>query len=60
MNQQPVWFGDKQVKVIFCLESKDAKEHIPAVVTLMRMVKAMPFIREVEACRSEEEIYRLY
>lgn len=58
VNQQPVWFGYKQVKVIFCLASKDAKEHIPAVVTLMRMVKATPFIREVEACRSEEEIYQ--
>lgn len=58
VNQQPVWFGEKQVKVIFCLASRDAKEHIPAVVTLMRMVKATPLIRELEACRSEEEIYQ--
>lgn len=58
VNQQPVRFGEKQVKVIFCLASRDAKEHIPAVVTLMRMVKATPFIRELEACRTEEEIYQ--
>lgn len=58
VNQQPVRFGEKQVKVIFCLASRDSKEHIPAVVTLMRMVKATPFIKELEACRTEEEIYQ--
>lgn len=58
VNRQPVWFGEKQAKVIFCLASRDAKEHIPAVVTLMRMVKAIPLIKELEACRTEEEIYQ--
>ena len=58
VNKRPVRFGEKQVKVIFCLASRDAKEHIPAVVTLMRMVKATPFIKELEACRTEEEIYQ--
>lgn len=58
VNRQPVHFGEKQVKVIFCLASRDTKEHIPAVVTLMRMVKATPLIKELEACRTEEEIYQ--
>lgn len=58
VNKQPVMFGDKSVKVVFCLASKDSKEHIPAVVTLVRMVKTTPLIRELEQCRSEEEIYQ--
>lgn len=58
VNRSPVEFGDKRVRVIFCLASRDAKEHIPAVVTLMRMVKTTPFIRNLETCKSEEEIYQ--
>lgn len=58
VNKKPVYFGEKQVKVIFCLASKDAKEHIPAVVTLMRMVKTTSLIHDLESCRTEEEIYR--
>lgn len=44
--------------MIFCLASKDSKEHIPAVVTLMRMVKTTGLIRELEASRTEEEAYQ--
>lgn len=58
VNQQPVSFGEKKVKVIFCLASRDAKEHIPAVVTLMRMVKTTPLIHDLELCKTEEEIYQ--
>lgn len=58
VNKQPVAFGDKKVRIIFCLASKDAKEHIPAVVTLMRMVKTTPLLQKLEACKSEEEIYQ--
>ena len=58
VNKQPVQFGEKSVKVVFFLASKDSKEHIPAVVTLVRMVKTTPLIRELEQCRSEEEIYQ--
>ncbi len=56
--REPVSFGEKQVKVIFCLASKDAKEHIPAVVTLMRMVKTTALIRELEQCASPEAVYQ--
>ncbi|MEG0688895.1 MAG: PTS sugar transporter subunit IIA [Hungatella sp.] len=58
VNRQPVYFGDKKVRVIFCLASKDGKEQIPAVVTLMRMVKTTPLIHDLEQCKSEEEIYQ--
>lgn len=58
VNRQAVEFGEKKVKVIFCLASKDAKEHIPAVVTLIRMVKTTPLIQDLEQCKSEEEIYQ--
>lgn len=58
VNRRPVEFGGRKVRVIFCLASRDAKEHIPAVVTLMRMVKTTSFIQNLEACKSEEEIYQ--
>ena len=54
----PVHFGEKSVRVIFCLASKDSKEHIPAVVTLMRMVKTTGLIGQLEGSRSEEEAYQ--
>lgn len=56
--REAVHFGEKKAKVILCLASKDAKEHIPAVVTLMRMVKTTPLIHDLEQCGSEEEIYQ--
>ena len=58
VSRQPVHFGDKKAKVILCLASRDSKEHIPAVVTLMRMVKTTPFIHDLEQCSNEEEIYQ--
>lgn len=58
ITETPVHFGEKKVRVIFCLASKDSKEHIPAVVTLMRMVKTTGLIRELEASRTEEEAYQ--
>ena len=58
VSRQPVHFGEKKAKVILCLASRDSKEHIPAVVTLMRMVKTTPLIHDLELCSSEEEIYQ--
>ena len=58
VSRHPVHFGDKKAKVILCLASRDSKEHIPAVVTLMRMVKTTPFIHDLEQCSNEEEIYQ--
>lgn len=58
VNRCPVCFGDKSVRVILCLASRDAKEHIPAVVTLMRMVKTTPLIHDLLQCDSEAAIYQ--
>ncbi len=58
ITETPVHFGEKKVRVIFCLASKDSKERVPAVVTLMRMVKTTGLIRELEASRTEEEAYQ--
>lgn len=58
VNQQPVCFGEKKVNIIFCLACKDAKEHIPAVITLMRMVKTTSLIHDLVLCKTEEEIYQ--
>lgn len=58
VTREPVAFGEKKVRVIFCLASRDSKEHIPAVVTLMRMVKTTALIHELEGCASEEEVYQ--
>ena len=51
-------FGDKKANVIFCLASRDSREHIPAVVTLMRMVKTTSLIRDLVRCRTKEEAYQ--
>lgn len=55
---KPVGFGDKKANVIFCLASRDSREHIPAVVTLMRMVKTTSLIHDLVRCRTKEEAYQ--
>lgn len=59
VTHQPVKFDQKQVKVIFCLASKDKKEHIPAIVKLMRMVHDARLIERLESCRNENEIVKV-
>lgn len=58
VTKEPVVFGDKKASVIFCLASRDSKEHIPAVVTLMRMVKTTTLIQDLIKCKTPEEIYQ--
>jgi len=58
VTREPVVFGEKKARVIFCLASRDGKEHIPAVVTLMRMVKTTALIHDLEESGSEEAIYQ--
>ncbi len=59
VTKEPVKFDQKQVKVIFCLASKDKKEHIPAIVKLMRMVHDAKLIERLESCQNEEEIVKV-
>lgn len=57
INRQPVTFGDKKAKIIFCLAPENAKAHIPAIITLMRMVKKTSIIQDLENAKTIEEIY---
>lgn len=56
VSNEPVDFGEKKVKIVFCLASKDKKEHIPALVLLMRMIKGTTFIERLENSNSIKEI----
>ncbi|EOR20761.1 transcription antiterminator, partial [Clostridium sartagoforme AAU1] len=56
VSKEPIEFGDKKVKIIFCLASKDKKEHIPAVIVLMKMIKNTNLIEKLENANSLIEI----
>lgn len=58
VTETPVHFGEKTTRVIMCLASKNPKDHIPAVISLMRMVKNTQLIKRLEACDSKDEIYQ--
>ncbi|MCC0632873.1 PTS sugar transporter subunit IIA [Clostridioides sp. ZZV14-6045] len=53
--KEPISFGDKKVKVIFCLASRDKKEQIPAIINLTKMVYKTNFISMLESTRTKEE-----
>ncbi len=55
VSNEPVEFGEKKVKIVFCL-ARDKKEHIPAMVLLMRMIKSTRFIERLENAKSIKEI----
>ena len=59
VTDEPVWFDNKQVRVIFCLASKDKKEHIPAIVKLMRMVNDAKMIEKLESCNNQNNIIKV-
>lgn len=55
ISEQPVRFGEKEVKLIFCLASRDKKEHIPVVTRLMRMVSRTDLIKDLKECRTPDD-----
>lgn len=55
ISKEPVTFGEKKVNIIFCLASKDKKEHVPAVIRLMRMVSMTEFISELSSCTDKNK-----
>lgn len=57
ISREPVHFGEKQVNIIFCLASRDKKEHTPAVINLMRMVSRTKMIELLEACRDADKAW---
>lgn len=55
ISEEPVRFGEKEVNIIFCLASRDKKEHIPVVTRLMRMISTTDFIKHLKKCTTPEE-----
>ena len=55
ISREPVVFGEKKVHLIFCLASRDKKEHIPAIIRMMRMIQMTEFVRRLLNCTSEAE-----
>ncbi|MDX5685601.1 PTS sugar transporter subunit IIA [Clostridioides difficile] len=53
--KEAVSFGDKKVKIIFCLASRDKKEQIPAIINLTKMVYKTNFIAMLESAKTKEE-----
>lgn len=57
INKQVVEFSEKKVNIIFCLSSKDQKEHIPAIISLMKLEKTTNFIKKIVNVDTSEEVY---
>ena len=55
ISEEPVRFGEKEVNLIFCLASRDKKEHIPVVTRLMRMISTTDFIKCLKECRTPSD-----
>lgn len=59
INQEPVYFGEKKTHLIFTLASKDRKEHIPAVITWVRMIKNTDVVEQLAKCKDRETAYQI-
>lgn len=59
INKKKIKFGDKAVNIVFCLSSKDKKEHIPAIINLMKLEKTTDFINYVSRSHTCEEVYEI-
>lgn len=59
INKKKIKFGEKEVNIVFCLSSKDQKEHIPAIINLMKLEKTTDFIKNVLKTKTSEEAYDL-
>ncbi|MGG7143057.1 BglG family transcription antiterminator [Clostridium nigeriense] len=56
VSKEAIEFGTKKARIIFCLASKDNKEHIPAIIMLMKMIKSTNLIKNLEQANSLNEI----
>ena len=59
INRQPIKFKDKTIQLVFVLASKDKKEHIPAVVTWVRMITNTDVITRLTNCNDLPEAYQI-
>lgn len=55
ISEESVRFGEKEVNLIFCLASRDKKEHIPVIIRLMRMISTTDFIKRLKECRTPSD-----
>lgn len=58
VTKTPTAFGDKHVRVIFFLAPKNTKDHLPAIITLTRMIKNTTLLKDLEEAGSVDEIYQ--
>lgn len=59
VSKEKIRFGEKKVNIVFCLASKDYKEHVPALVSLVRMIKCTGFIEEISQATTAKELISL-
>lgn len=59
INKQDVYFDKKKINIIFCLSSKDQKEHIPAIISLMKLEKTTDIIKQLVNANTNEEVYKM-
>lgn len=59
INRQPINFKDKTIKLVFVLASRDKKEHIPAVITWVRMITNTDVIARLTNCNDLPEAYQI-
>lgn len=57
VTKEQVSFEGKNANIIFCLASKDKKEHVPAIISLMRIIKNTDFIKNIRVLEKEKEVY---
>jgi activator of the mannose operon (transcriptional antiterminator) len=63
ITEKPVAFGDKQARLIFCLASRNKKEHVPGIIELVRMAEQTGFIGQLEHASTPgeaEEVIRRF
>ncbi|MFV0396099.1 MAG: BglG family transcription antiterminator [Coprobacillaceae bacterium] len=59
INQEPVYFGEKKINIIFTLATKDRKEHIPAVITWVRMINNTDVVQRLSNCKDKDTAYQI-
>lgn len=59
INKQPIKFKNKTIKLVFVLASKDKKEHIPAIITWVRMITNTDVISQLTECNDLLEAYQI-
>lgn len=59
INRKPIRFKDKSIKLVFVLASKDKKEHIPAVITWVRMITNTDVIEQLTQCSDTTTAYQI-